>query len=347
MRRLGRMSMKVHVMVESDVQSQHRVLLFRSCKPNGVLKNWCCIAAAVHLSACCCIDVKGSSTACIVVLDRRSHQLHTANLGDSGFLVVREGEVVHRSDEQQHYFNTPFQLSIAPPEAEGAVLSDSPEAADSSSFDVQLGDIILTATDGLFDNMPDYMILQELKKLKLVLVLGDLHIPHRCNALPAKFKKLLVPGKIQHILCTGNLCTKESYDYLKTLAGDVHIVRGDFDENLNYPEQKVVTVGQFKIGLIHGHQVIPWGDLASLALLQRQLDVDILISGHTHKFEAFENENKFYINPGSATGAYSALESNIIPSFVLMDIQASTVVTYVYQLIGDDVKVERIEYKKL
>lgn len=69
-----------------------------------------------------------------------------------------------------------------------------------------------------------------------------------------------------------------------------------------------MTVGQFKIGLIHGHQVIPWGDMASLALLQRQLDVDILISGHTHKFEAFENENKFYINPGSATGAYSALE---------------------------------------
>ncbi|KAE8291645.1 Protein phosphatase PTC7-like protein [Larimichthys crocea] len=107
-----------------------------------------------------------AAQACIVVLDRQSHRLHTANLGDSGFLVVRGGEVVHRSDEQQHYFNTPFQLSIAPPGAEGAVLSDSPDAADSSSFDVQLGDIILTATDGLFDNMPDYMILQELKKLK-------------------------------------------------------------------------------------------------------------------------------------------------------------------------------------
>uniref|UniRef100_A0A8C5LGK6 Vacuolar protein sorting-associated protein 29 n=1 Tax=Jaculus jaculus TaxID=51337 RepID=A0A8C5LGK6_JACJA len=130
----------------------------------------------------------------------------------------------------------------------------------------------------------------------LVLVLGDLHIPHRCNSLLAKFKKLLVPGKIQHILCTGNLCTKER----------------DLDENLNYQEQKVVTVGQFKIGLIHGHQVIPWGDMASSALLQRQFDVDILISGHTHKFEAFEHENKFYINPGSATGAYNALETNII-----------------------------------
>lgn len=66
--------------------------------------------------------------------------------------------------------------------------------------------------------------------LQLVLVLGDLHIPHRCSSLPSKFKKLLVPGRIQHILCTGNLCTKESYDYLKTLASDVHVVRGDFDE---------------------------------------------------------------------------------------------------------------------
>lgn len=79
-------------------------------------------------------------------------------------------------------------------------------------------------------------------------------------------------------------------------------------QNMNYPEQKVVTVGQFRIGLCHGHQVVPWGDTESLALVQRQLDVDILITGHTHKFEAFEHENKFYINPGSATGAYSALD---------------------------------------
>lgn len=51
----------------------------------------------------------------------------------------------------------------------------SPEAADSTSFDVQLGDIILTATDGLFDNMPDYMILQELRKIKVLLWAFDNH----------------------------------------------------------------------------------------------------------------------------------------------------------------------------
>lgn len=185
------------------------------------------------------------------------------------------------------------------------------------------------------------------KDTMLVLVLGDLHIPHRCSSLPAKFKKLLVPGRIHHILATGNICTKESYDYLKSLANDVHIVRGDFDENLTYPEQKVVTVGQFRIGLCHGHQVVPRGDPEALALIQRQLDVDILITGHTYKFEAYEHGNKFYINPGSATGAFNPLDTNVVPSFVLMDIQSTTVVTYVYQLIGDEVKVERIEYKKI
>ena len=70
----------------------------------------------------------------------------------------------------------------------------------------------------------------------------------------------------------------------------------------------MVTVGSFRIGLCHGHQVVPWGDTDSLAMVQRQLDVDILISGHTHRFDAFEHENKFYINPGSITGAYSALD---------------------------------------
>lgn len=29
----------------------------------------------------------------------------------------------------------------------------------------------------------------------------------------------------------------------------------------------MITVGQFKIGLTHGHQIVPWGDTESLALV--------------------------------------------------------------------------------
>lgn len=70
------------------------------------------------------VDVLGSSTACLVVLDKSDKTVHTANIGDSGFLVVREGKILHRSQEQTHYFNTPHQLSQPPPDQTGLVLCD-------------------------------------------------------------------------------------------------------------------------------------------------------------------------------------------------------------------------------
>ncbi|KAI6192292.1 Vacuolar protein sorting-associated protein 29 [Aphelenchoides bicaudatus] len=182
----------------------------------------------------------------------------------------------------------------------------------------------------------------------LVLVIGDLHIPYRVCDLPAKFRKLLVPNKMQHILCTGNLCTKETMDYLRSLAADIHMVRGDFDEMAtNYPESKIISVGQFKIGVIHGHQIIPWDNLDSLELTARQMNIDILVSGHTHVCKVYEKDNVLFVNPGSATGAATPiLNEPIIPSFILLDVQPNIVVCYLYRLIDDEVKVEKINFKK-
>ncbi|KAF9320536.1 Vacuolar protein sorting-associated protein 29 [Podila epicladia] len=180
----------------------------------------------------------------------------------------------------------------------------------------------------------------------LVLVIGDLHIPNRAHDLPLKFRKLLVPGKIQQIISTGNVCDKETFDYLRSVAGDIQVVRGDYDQNASWPLSKIITHGPIRIGVVHGHQVIPWGDTEALNITARQMDVDILLSGHTHKFEAFEHEGKFFVNPGSATGAFHPQIEDVTPSFVLMDLQGSVVVLYVYQLIEGEVKVEKIEYRK-
>ena len=57
----------------------------------------------------------------------------------------------------------------------------------------------------------------------LVLIIGDLHIPHRVAAIPDKFKKLLVPEKIEAVICTGNLCGTEQFSYLKSLSTDLHV----------------------------------------------------------------------------------------------------------------------------
>ena len=109
----------------------------------------------------------------------------------------------------------------------------------------------------------------------------------------------------------------------------------------------MIKIGDFKIGVCHGHQVVPWGDRESLAMLQRKLDVDILVTGHTHKFEAYEFEDKLFINPGSATGAYSGLTGDVSPTFVLMDIQNEEVTPYVYSWVDDELKVEKMRaFKK-
>ncbi|KAH3732115.1 vacuolar protein sorting-associated protein 29 [Pelomyxa schiedti] len=180
----------------------------------------------------------------------------------------------------------------------------------------------------------------------LTLVIGDMHVPMRAHMLPQQFRAMFVPGKIHYVISTGNLCSKEVADYLRQIASEVHIVKGDFDEQLQYPEVKVVVIGQFKIGICHGHQVVPWGDHESLSILQRQLDVDILVTGHTHKFEAFEHNGKFFVNPGSATGAFSGQTMDVVPSFVLMDIEGTRLTTYFYRLLGEEVKVEKIEFNK-
>ncbi|KAL9272660.1 Vacuolar protein sorting-associated protein 29-like protein [Drosera capensis] len=140
---------------------------------------------------------------------------------------------------------------------------------------------------------------------------------------------------------------REVHDYLKTVCPDLHIARGEYDEESQYPETKTLTIGQFKLGLCHGHQVIPWGDLDSLAMLQRQLEVDILVTGHTHQFTAYKHEGGVVINPGSATGAYSSITYDVNPSFVLMDIDGLRVVVYVYELIDGEVKVDKIDFKKM
>lgn len=101
----------------------------------------------------------GTSTACLLAL--QDHMLRTANIGDSSFLLLRKGEggdknspggrkypvwkLVYQAPEQQHYFNCPLQL--------GTNSRDKPEHAQTFNLPCEPGDLILVATDGLFDNL--------------------------------------------------------------------------------------------------------------------------------------------------------------------------------------------------
>lgn len=83
-----------------------------------------------------------------------------------------------------------------------------------------------------------------------------------------------------------------------------------------------------RIGFLEGFTLV--SNEPDLLLAEaNKLDVDVLCSGGTHRFDAFEYMDKFFVNPGSATGAYSTEFSKEgeepTPSFCLMDVSTSLV----------------------
>lgn len=53
-------------------------------------------------------------------------------------------------------------------------------------------------------------------------------------------------------------------------APTVYSVKGELDQ-LDTPLSRIVQVEGLKIGLLHGHSIIPWGDPDALAMTARQL----------------------------------------------------------------------------
>ena len=103
---------------------------------------------------------------------------------------------------------------------------------------------------------------------------------------------MLVPNKMQHVICTGNI-SREEYNKLCTLAPNVVVSAGDYDNNDQqqqqdrFPEHRVIQVGNFRIGVIHGHQIIPYNSHDAKARVRRKLNVDILVTGRKFFFCIF------------------------------------------------------------
>jgi hypothetical protein len=121
------------------------------------------VAALEHAHAS--VRVGGSSTACLALAGRRG-ALEVANVGDSGMQVWRRSrprsltpvaplrleeagllwEHVWEAPQQQHYFNCPLQLSAD-------ATSDRPRGGAHALVAVEPGDLLVLATDGLWDNL--------------------------------------------------------------------------------------------------------------------------------------------------------------------------------------------------
>jgi protein phosphatase PTC7 len=115
----------------------------------------------------------GGSTACVGVA-RGDGVLEVANLGDSGFIQLRLNAIHAYSEPQTHAFNTPYQLSVVPEKVllqakafGGQQLCDFPSDANVSQHELRHGDVLVFASDGVWDNLSRQDILRIVSRVML------------------------------------------------------------------------------------------------------------------------------------------------------------------------------------
>ncbi|KAH7656256.1 Protein-serine/threonine phosphatase protein [Dioscorea alata] len=84
----------------------------------------------------------GSSTVLVAYFD--GQVLHVANIGDSGFIIIRNGKVYNKSSPMVYGFNFPLQIQRG---------DDPSKLIQEYNMALDEGDVVVTATDGLFDNI--------------------------------------------------------------------------------------------------------------------------------------------------------------------------------------------------
>ncbi len=162
-----------------------------------------------------------------------------------------------------------------------------------------------------------------------ILAIGDTHIPRRASWIPKEISSLIENESFDRIVCTGDLTDRKVLDYLKSLS-DVVVVRGNMD-HLTLPEYEIFNAEKIKVGVIHGDQVYPRGDRNQLKAIAKKLDVDLLISGHTHSYDVHFSE-VLLLNPGSATGVWGGGGGSLKPSFMILEVEDRMVVVNFYEL---------------
>lgn len=93
----------------------------------------------------------GSATVIVAMLEKTG-TLKIASVGDCGLKVIRKGQVMFSTCPQEHYFDCPYQLSS---EAIGQTSQD----ALVCTVNLMEGDMIVSGSDGFFDNIFDQEIL--------------------------------------------------------------------------------------------------------------------------------------------------------------------------------------------
>jgi phosphoesterase, MJ0936 family len=169
-----------------------------------------------------------------------------------------------------------------------------------------------------------------------VLILGDSHIHDRADEIPGEFMDIFASGSYEIVIHTGDLVDPDVLSLVKKLGRRQYVVRGNMDY-LDLPKQAVFGVGGVKIGVVHGDQVRPRGNIEALTRIAKTINVNVLVSGHTHAPFITEHEGVIHVNPGSVTGVWGGGGGSMRPSFIEMTVMDNKINVELYELVNNRV----------
>ncbi len=129
-------------------------------------------------------------------------------------------------------------------------------------------------------------------------VLSDTHIPSIAAHLPPVIYTLF--KDVDLILHAGDIVSWPLLDELSDIA-PVEAVAGNMDDlevRTKLPSKKVLTLGKFRAGLIHGKFKI---DIQKDMIRKEFTDVDLIVYGHSHTAFWGKVNGTYFLNPGSPT----------------------------------------------
>eukprot|EP01060_Flectonema_neradi_P013903 TRINITY_DN2061_c4_g1_i1.p2 TRINITY_DN2061_c4_g1~~TRINITY_DN2061_c4_g1_i1.p2 ORF type:complete len:209 (+),score=54.22 TRINITY_DN2061_c4_g1_i1:63-629(+) len=170
--------------------------------------------------------------------------------------------------------------------------------------------------------------------MKRGLVFGDMFIPQREGSIPEEFNQYFEKGVYDFIATTGNITSKSLAASLKTLAKQVCMVEGGYDEDKCSEAEDTITVGGLRI------HVTSASDMNEVKAEQLRSNSDIVVHKNgDHSPTAFQKDDRIFLSPGSATGAFSLSTPSAVPSFMILDIEGFAATIYKYTLEDGEVAV--------
>ncbi|MFW6023076.1 MAG: metallophosphoesterase family protein [Halanaerobiaceae bacterium] len=122
---------------------------------------------------------------------------------------------------------------------------------------------------------------------------------------------------------------KRKYDYCKYCR---QYISNEYIRSLQtLPQYRVIKIRNFKFLLVHIYEFVGHNFNRNITIEPDKMDVDIILSGHTHKVNTSKIGDKIIVNAGSVGASY---DGDIRASYIIMNFKDDKLI----------IKIRRVKY---